>query len=45
MKKKIGIIGAGNIAGTVAAHLLKSGYPVILSNSKGPETLLSSVKK
>ncbi len=39
MKKTIGIIGAGNIGKTVAAHLLKSGFPVIISNSKGPESL------
>ena len=37
MKKTIGIIGAGNIGKTVATHLLKSGYPVIISNSKSPD--------
>lgn len=39
MKKSFGIIGAGNIGQTVARHLIKAGYPVILSNSKGPESL------
>ena len=39
MKKKIGIIGAGNIGKTVAAHLVKNNIPVTISNSKGPETL------
>lgn len=39
MKKTFGIIGAGNIGGTVAAHLVKAGYEVILSNNSGPESL------
>ena len=39
MKKTFGIIGAGNIGQTVARHLVKAGYPVILSNSQGPESL------
>jgi predicted dinucleotide-binding enzyme len=43
MKKTFGIIGAGNIGQTVARHLVKAGYPVILSNSKGPETLKETV--
>lgn len=38
MKKTIGIIGAGNIGKTIAAHLLKSGYAVNISNSKLPES-------
>jgi 8-hydroxy-5-deazaflavin:NADPH oxidoreductase len=44
MKKSFGIIGAGNIGQTVARHLIKAGYPVILSNSKGPESLKELVK-
>ena len=44
MKKSFGIIGAGNIGQTVARHLIKAGYPVILSNSKGPESLNELVK-
>jgi 8-hydroxy-5-deazaflavin:NADPH oxidoreductase len=39
MKKTFGIIGAGNIGQTVARHLIKAGYSVIISNSKGPESL------
>jgi 8-hydroxy-5-deazaflavin:NADPH oxidoreductase len=39
MKKSFGIIGAGNIGQTVARHLIKAGHPVILSNSKGPDSL------
>ena len=44
MKKSIGIIGAGNIGQTVAQHLLKAGFPVIISNSHGPESLKGIVK-
>lgn len=39
MKKTIGIIGAGNIGKTVAAHLVKNGYFVKISNSKHPDSL------
>jgi predicted dinucleotide-binding enzyme len=39
MKKTFGIIGAGNIGQTVARHLSNAGYPVILSNSQGPDSL------
>ena len=44
MKKTFGIIGAGNIGQTVTRHLVKAGYPVILSNSQGPESLKDIVK-
>ena len=37
--KTFGIIGAGNIGKAVARHLVKADYPVIISNSKGPESL------
>jgi predicted dinucleotide-binding enzyme len=43
MKKKFGIIGAGNIGQTVARHLLKAGYDVILSNSQGPGSLKETI--
>lgn len=35
----VGFIGSGNIGGTVARLALSAGYEVILSNSRGPETL------
>ena len=44
MKKIVGIIGAGNIGQTVARHLVKAGYQVILSNSQGPDSLKDIVK-
>jgi hypothetical protein len=43
MKKVVGIIGAGNIGKTVARHLLDVGHPVILSNSRGPESLSETI--
>ena len=39
MKKTIGIIGAGNIGKTVAAHLVKNGYSVKIGNSKHPDSM------
>jgi predicted dinucleotide-binding enzyme len=36
---KIGIIGAGNIGGTLARHLVKLGHNVSVANSRGPESL------
>jgi 8-hydroxy-5-deazaflavin:NADPH oxidoreductase len=35
----IGIIGSGSIGGTVARLAVGAGYDVVLSNSRGPETL------
>jgi predicted dinucleotide-binding enzyme len=36
---KIGIIGAGNIGGTLARRLTALGHQVFIANSRGPETL------
>ena len=35
----VGLIGSGRIGGTVAELAVAAGHPVILSNSRGPETL------
>ncbi len=35
----VGLIGSGNIGGTVARLAVGLGYDVVLSNSRGPETL------
>jgi predicted dinucleotide-binding enzyme len=35
----VGLIGAGHIGGTVAGLAVAAGYDVVLSNSRGPETL------
>jgi predicted dinucleotide-binding enzyme len=36
---KIGIIGAGNIGGALAARWVALGHDVVISNSRGPQTL------
>lgn len=36
---RIGVIGAGNIGGTLARHLVGAGHEVAISNSRGPDTL------
>jgi len=36
---RIGIIGAGQIGGTLARHLAKLGHQVSIANSRGPESL------
>lgn len=40
---KIGIIGAGNIGGTLARRWVDQGHEVAISNSRGPETLADKV--
>jgi predicted dinucleotide-binding enzyme len=39
----VGIIGSGQIGGTVARLAVAAGYEVVLSNSRGPETLADTV--
>ena len=39
----IGIIGAGNIGGTLARQLVALGHRVTIANSRGPETLADLV--
>ncbi|RDU99627.1 NADPH-dependent F420 reductase [Trinickia dinghuensis] len=40
---KIGFIGAGPVAQTIAKHVLAHGHQVVLSNSRGPESLAALV--
>ncbi|MFD0577370.1 NAD(P)-binding domain-containing protein [Dactylosporangium darangshiense] len=35
----IGLIGSGNIGSTVARLAVAAGHDVVLSNSRGPQTL------
>jgi predicted dinucleotide-binding enzyme len=39
----VGIIGAGHIGSTLARGLVDRGYRVVISNSRGPETLTALV--
>ena len=40
---KVGFIGAGTVTGTFGRHLLTAGHTVVVSNSRGPETLADFV--
>jgi hypothetical protein len=42
---KIGIIGAGNIGGTLTRRLTALGHTVFVANSRGPETLADLAKE
>jgi len=39
----VGVIGTGNIGRVVAAHALRAGHTVVLSNSRGPASLAEVV--
>ncbi|MFC4530163.1 NADPH-dependent F420 reductase [Sphaerisporangium dianthi] len=41
----IGFIGSGNIGGTLARLAVAAGYDVVLSNSRGPQTLQELVEE
>ena len=43
MQMNIGIIGAGDIGQAFAGQAVKAGYEVIVSNSRGPESLTGVV--
>lgn len=40
---KIGFIGAGIVTGTFGRHLMTAGHTIVISNSRGPETLADFV--
>jgi|SRR5688572_17647615 len=42
---KIGIIGAGAIGSTLAKHVTAAGYEVVISNSRGADTLKEKIKQ
>ena len=42
---KIGFIGAGAVAQTISKHVLPLGHQVVLSNTRGPESLAALVKE
>lgn len=41
---RIGIIGAGGIGQAIASQVAKAGHEVVLSNSRGPESLADVVR-
>jgi 8-hydroxy-5-deazaflavin:NADPH oxidoreductase len=41
---KFGFIGAGGVAQTYAKHFVRHGHEVVLSNSKGPDSLVELVR-
>jgi predicted dinucleotide-binding enzyme len=41
----IGFIGAGNIGGQLARKAIENGYDVVISNSRGPETLSELIEE
>ncbi|HKT81368.1 MAG TPA: NAD(P)-binding domain-containing protein, partial [Vicinamibacterales bacterium] len=43
--KTIGLIGAGHIGSQLARLGVRHGYDVVLSNSRGPETLKGLVSE
>lgn len=40
---RVGFIGAGTVTGTFGRHLIAAGHSVVVSNSRGPETLAKFV--
>jgi 8-hydroxy-5-deazaflavin:NADPH oxidoreductase len=40
---KVGFIGAGTVTGTFGRHLIIAGHTLVVSNSRGPETLVDFV--
>src|SRR5215210_3132912 len=45
MTKTIGLIGAGHIGSQVARLAVSNGFNVVISNSRGPETLADLVRE
>lgn len=40
---KVGFIGAGKVTRTIGCHFITAGHTVVVSNSRGPETLADFV--
>jgi predicted dinucleotide-binding enzyme len=40
---KIGFLGAGQVTRTLGRHLINAGHTIVVSNSRGPETLADFV--
>ena len=44
-RMRIGFVGAGNVGGALAGLLAAAGHDVVMSNSRGPETLAGLVRR
>jgi predicted dinucleotide-binding enzyme len=42
---RVGFIGAGNVGRTMGRHLVNAGHQIVLSNSRGPESLRNLVEE
>jgi predicted dinucleotide-binding enzyme len=42
---RIGFVGAGNVGGALAGLVAAAGHDVVMSNSRGPETLAGLVRR
>jgi predicted dinucleotide-binding enzyme len=42
---KVGFIGAGTMAQTFGRHLLTAGHEIVVSNSRGPASLVEVIGK
>jgi 8-hydroxy-5-deazaflavin:NADPH oxidoreductase len=42
---KIGFVGVGHVAQTLSRHFIQAGHEVILSNSRGPESLIGIIRQ
>ena len=42
---RIGFMGAGGVAQTIAKHVLPLGHKVVLSNTRGPQSLAELLKE
>jgi predicted dinucleotide-binding enzyme len=40
---RVGFVGAGNVTKTFGRHLINAGHEIVVSNSRGPETLAGLV--
>jgi predicted dinucleotide-binding enzyme len=40
---RVGFIGAGTLTKTFGRHLINAGHQIVVSNSRGPETLAGLV--
>ena len=42
---RVGFVGAGTLTKTFGRHLINAGHAIVVSNSRGPETLTGLVRR